>query len=864
VLRRLVGATESRVALVVLVGAERATPAVCTAELTCPTTARASTQGRARWIADLTSSTLPSAVRVAGIGPAAAARAVDALRGLIDPDDPYGASSQLPERVSLAELLAASGPLTAGAIAARWRHDGSDHPRTPIGVAADGTVDLDLVRDGPHGLLAGTTGSGKSELLRSLVAGMAVHTEPSRLGFVLVDYKGGATFDACAELPHVVGTVTDLDEHLADRALRSLHAELRRRERILRDHGATDLPALRELAPDVALARLVVVIDEFAALVAEQPAFLHALVGVAQRGRSLGIHLLLATQRPAGVISDDIRANTNIRGALRLQDSADAVDVVGIAAPTTFPRRLAGRAVLRLGPEEHVTFQTAGCTVPGDGPTELATIVRAVVDAHRLTGGARPAAPWCPPLPTQLAAGDALPGDDEPTDGLLGLIDDPDHQIQIALRWTADGGHLLIGGGHGSGVTSALVTIGTAALDADRTTHLYVIDGRGDAALASLGNHPRCAGVVRAHDRERLCRLLLRLAGEVESRGSDSSAAPPIVLLVDGFTRLRTDLGEPDTQVELAALDEIVANGAGCGVIAVLAVEQPSAVPPSVLARCPRRWLGHVADAHEAMAWGLTARDVPPPIPGRMAVAPGLQAQLIHPIPRPHLSLASSTHAAPPIVALPSDVDPAVLGRPRQDGAGTMALPVGLGFDLAAPVTLDVPDGEHVLILGTARSGRTTALRRIVTAWCELHPHGWVGSLAPRRGARSTHADLAGLLGDLPADGPVLIAVDDAELVPDVADPLSLAGLAATRRSGLTVVATGKPDALRQSYGHWTSVVRRSRLGVVLAACGDLDGDLLAAALPRRRPLAPRPGLAWLVADGDARLAQLAADRSEP
>jgi len=169
-----------------------------------------------------------------------------------------------------------------------------------------------------------------------------------------------------------------------------------------------------------------------------------------------------------------------------------------------------------------------------------------------------------------------------------------------------------------------------------------------------------------------------------------------------------------------------------------------------------------------------------------------------------------------------------------------------------------------VLILGPARSGRTTALRRIVTAWCELHPHGWVGSLAPRRGARTTHADLAGLLGDLPADGPVLIAVDDAELVPDVVDPLSLAALAATRRSGLTVVATGKPDALRQSYGHWTSVVRRSRLGLVLAACGDLDGDLLAAALPRRRPLAPRPGLAWLVADGDTRLAQLAADRSEP
>ena len=270
VLRRLLATPDRSSALVVLVGPDRPLPSMCTAALTCPSTARASTPTGARWIADLGSSALPATIRVAGVGDAAAARAVSALHGLVDPDDPNGPASLLPERLSLAELLAGSGPLTAAGIAARWRATVDDHPRTSIGVAADGTVDIDLVRDGPHGLLAGTTGSGKSELLRSLVAGMAVHTDPARLSFVLVDYKGGSTFDACAELPHVVGVVTDLDEQLADRALRSLHAELRRRERTLRDHGVPDLAALREVAPDVALARLVVVIDEFAALVAEQ------------------------------------------------------------------------------------------------------------------------------------------------------------------------------------------------------------------------------------------------------------------------------------------------------------------------------------------------------------------------------------------------------------------------------------------------------------------------------------------------------------------------------------------------------------------------------------------------------------------
>ena len=179
---------------------------------------------------------------------------------------------------------------------------------------------------------------------------LAAGSSPEHLTFVLVDYKGGATFDACADLPHTVGLVTDLDDRLAERALTSLEAELRRRERLLRAVGAADLADYRSVPGRAPLPRLVVVVDEFAALSAELPAFVPALVGIAQRGRSLGIHLVLATQRPAGVVSDDIRANTNLRLALRLHDRADAKDVVGDDGPATFPRGTPGRAMLRLGP----------------------------------------------------------------------------------------------------------------------------------------------------------------------------------------------------------------------------------------------------------------------------------------------------------------------------------------------------------------------------------------------------------------------------------------------------------------------------------------------------------------------------------
>jgi S-DNA-T family DNA segregation ATPase FtsK/SpoIIIE len=166
-----------------------------------------------------------------------------------------------------------------------------------------------------------------------------------------------------------------------------------------------------------------------------------------------------------------------------------------------------------------------------------------------------------------------------------------------------------------------------------------------------------------------------------------------------------------------------------------------------------------------------------------------------------------------------------------------------------------------VLIIGPPRSGRSTALHRVVRAWVDVHPDGWWRVVAPRRtngDEQNRHRSLDEILDDVPTSGRVLIAVDDAELVDDVGG--ALATLAASRRAGLMIVATGKPDSLRQSYGHWTGVVRRSRLGLVTAASNDLDGDLLGAALPRRLPIAPRPGLAWLVSDGNAVLTQVAID----
>lgn len=841
-------------ALLAVVADDAAVPHLCTSTLT-------TTAGPvARWVQDARTTMLPVTLRIAALGEAEARRCAQALRGLTDPEDPLAAAATIPRSLALAELM--GGLPTPAAVAATWAAAGPDPaPRALVGVATDGVVDIDLVRDGPHGLIAGTTGAGKSELLRTLVVGMAANSGPEHLALVLVDYKGGATFDACSTLPHVVGVITDLDDHMADRALRSLQAELRRREGVLREHGAADLATLKLNAPTIAMPRLVVVVDEFAALVAEQPAFLHALVGVAQRGRSLGVHLILATQRPSGVISDDIRANTNLRLALRLQDNTDAVDVVGVATPATLPRHVPGRAVLRLGADDHVTFQAAHCTVHGPGVRSALTVmVHSISEAARQAGCALPAAPWQPPLPTRLTDGDLPPA-------AIGLVDDPDHQRVTPLTWSPADGHVLVAGSAGSGVTSTLRTLAVCAAAAG--ADVYVLDGRGAVALDDLTVHPRCGAVVRLHERERLTRLLHRFRSQARGVANEPL---PTVLVIDGLDAVRRALDDSGTTDECEALDEVLAAAAGSGITIVAGVEHAAPVPSGFLARCPSRWVLHLHDEHDASILGVPAASVPPAVAGRAALAGhGLIAQLVAPGPIA-AALASGTSAAPAprITTVPAVVDPAALPAGHLAGGAT-ELPLGIEFDSGEPALLRLHPGDHALVVGAARTGRTRALARLATAWQQAHPGGWVGVIAPRRtfptlavGADTSGCD-SSVIDALPgpaAGRPMLLVVDDADLVDDPDGRLA-ALIAHTHAAAahVTVVAAARPDGLRQAYGHWTAVVRRSRIGLVATGGSDLDGDLLGAVLPRRVPIAPRPGLMWLVDGGHHRLVQVATDR---
>ena len=313
-----------------------------------------------------------------------------------------GRERPLPRDMALGSLPGVPGP-GAEHIRRGWAAPRRAGLGAVIGVNGSGPVRVDLLRDGPHALVAGTTGAGKSALLRTLVLSLALAHPPEQLVIALVDYKGGASFGPCADLPHVVGQVTDLDGHLALRALTGLRAELRRREHVLAEAACADLAELwaRHVpgSGPPPPPRLLVVIDEFRALADEAPDFVPGLLRLAAQGRSLGMHLVLATQRPAGAVTPDLRANITLRIALRVTDTAESLDVIEAPDAAHLPVNRPGRAVLRRGnaPVEH--FQVAQARGPGAmEPVRLAAPWSAPIFSPATWPGRTPSATaWSPP-----------------------------------------------------------------------------------------------------------------------------------------------------------------------------------------------------------------------------------------------------------------------------------------------------------------------------------------------------------------------------------------------------------------------------------------------------------------------------------
>ncbi|MEJ2863976.1 FtsK/SpoIIIE domain-containing protein [Actinomycetospora flava] len=687
--------------------------------------------------------------------------------------DPSLAEGALPDEARFTDLAGLTPP-RPDELLRRW----AQRPRSTVallGASAEGPFAVDMA-DGPHALIAGTTGAGKSGLLQTLVASLAVANRPDALNVLLIDYKGGAAFRDCARLPHCVGVVTDLDAGATGRALTSLRAELKRREQVLDEAGSPDIghywnAAARRPGADP-LPRLAIVIDEFAQLVTEMPEFVTGLVDVAARGRSLGIHLVLATQQPAGVVNNQIRSNTTIRISLRVADETSSTDVVGIPDAGRLPR-IPGRAFIKIGAETPTAIQTARTDTsrpgaatrrrrptvtpvrwetsgqplaePPEPPlppgqrTDLSEIVDAVGEAARLAGIPVQRSPWQPPLPALVRA-DLLRGPEWTVP--LGLEDLPEQQRQhAAVLDLRHGGHLAVVGAPRSGRSTVLRTlaagIGTSMSPDD--AHLFVVDC-GGSALRPVADLPHCGAVVSGQEADRVDRLLSRLLVEVarrqrlisaagvsdlaEYRHDMTDGAPPyLVLLLDGYEGFVGVFGDLEGGRVVTDLQRLLRDGPAVGVRAVLAGDRSVLVGQTGSLISERLVLRLASETDYAFA-GLSAREVPEDLPVGRAVRAetGTQVQLAvlgaDPSGRAQsaafaeVSVAARTRPGPRVAPMRVDPLPDAISleqaRALPRGPGVL---VGVGGDELAGLTLDpLVDGRSMLVHGPRRSGRSTAL----------------------------------------------------------------------------------------------------------------------------------------------------------
>ena len=711
----------------------------------------------------------------------------------------------LPTSVTLLEVLGADERVLGdpAAVLDRWssRSAGDDgRLAAPIGIGPAGEVfEVDLCSDGPHGVIAGTTGSGKSELLQTLVATLAASHSPEALNFLLIDYKGGAAFGQCAGLPHTVGLITDLDADPVDRVLVSLAAELKRREALLAAAGAKDLAGMRRAA-GASPPRLVIVVDEFATIRDEVPEFIDSMVDIARRGRSLGLHLLMATQRPGGVIGDHLRANAPLRISLRAADGAESVEVIGTDDAARLPRCTPGRAIARRGEGDAVEFQAAfsghcrvpaipgvarprvmisplrrdrrgdsqamppgvsegggaGAPVPIGCPTDLERLVATIASAAQLGSVPPPQRPWVEPLPAWI---DPAVLSSAPADGVvIGLIDDPARQQQpeLVLRFGADL-PLAVFGSRDAGVGRVLETFAVGAAVGRHPNGLQIdVITAAVSSIDRLRDLPQVGSVIAPHDAERIGRLLAHLDRRI-SDGSRGDGGPRRLLLIEDLGALASggDHGWDPTQVE--ALGRIVASGTAADVHVVIGADRRAAVPLEIAGGLGTRLVLALAGVDDGPGLGVDlARLGRRPPPGRglfedRVVQVALWPRAPDPASASFEAVVGAERRrlqsvrAPVIGRLPERVGlenlsgaPVGAATAVGDRPSTSAMILGVrDRDLAAArVELTA---RHLLIAGPMGSGRSTALLTIAeSARAEL--------TRPRLvlvGPRQTHAGRA-------------------------------------------------------------------------------------------------------------------------
>jgi DNA segregation ATPase FtsK/SpoIIIE, S-DNA-T family len=825
-------------------------------------------------------------------------------------DEPGGASEGIPLSCRLWDLL----PASTAEVARRWATLGSRPGlAVPLGMGAEGMQQLDIQSDGPHLLVAGTTGSGKSELLRSLTVGLALSYPPDRINFLFVDFKGGSGLGPLTGLPHSVGLLTDLSSHELDRYLQSLRAEITLREEALAAVQAPDLASYRATpqGPASPLPHLVIVIDEFRMLVEDAPEALRELMRIAAIGRSLGIHLIMATQRPQGALTADIRANVTTSIALRVQSEMESMDIINSKAAAGISVDNPGRAYLARGTEAPIEFQAGSLTAeahaseptglsvflasdyindpppgcepaaagteptPAQATTPLIARLSAVWEAMKAGPVRKPVAP---PLPCVLPVASARPdqevGKQDGWSVRLGVMDLPAEQRTAPLIWEPAGhGHLGLVGGTESGAAEAIALAVRSLASHEWESHLYILDH--GSSFAGLATHGRVGARAGLHELRRAVHILERLAQEQLRRlANPAAAAIPLVLVISGWGSWVSAFRSGPFAWGEDLVHDLIRDDGTAGITVVVS-GQRELVTARFFAAIPSRVYFPAGSSEESrIAWPKLPPT--PPVTGRAvamgAVSTGKTAVCqfynagpgndgpddthisnvrcrpfrIEPLPAmvsaAHILEKTTTPGPGGAPALAAD------GVPASTGHTPGLFHLGVGGDELDPVSIRMPPGGVLAVLGFHESGKSALLRLLPNINPGAGP--WLRPETTTDPAAYWSEVLTRASGGALSRGCVAL-VDDADLLPYEVNR-QLTELSAL---GITVVMTAGFSPTLSQRVPLALQARSLGTGVLIAPRTFLDGDLFGVRFEAEPN--PPPGRSVVIQNGRAVAVQL-------
>lgn len=585
--------------------------------------------------------------------------------------DEVSLEASLTKNITLYQLLGIMNVYDLN-LAQRWANSKIyDTMAAPLGVkSGDEIVYLDLHEKyhGPHGLVAGTTGSGKSEILQSYILSMATLFHPYEVGFIIIDFKGGGMVNQFRNLPHLNGAITNIDGKEINRSLSSIKAELRKRQRLFAEYEVNHINDYIRLYKQGKTAQplphLILIVDEFAELKSDQPEFMKELISAARIGRSLGVHLILATQKPSGVVNDQIWSNSKFKLCLKVQNQSDSNEV--LKSPLAAEIREPGRAYLQVGNNEiFQLFQSAysGAPVPNGamGETKKFKVAKVGLDGRReivyeqkpkeekggdtqLDAIVEYVAEQCkqmkieklpdiclPPLPDKIGFVSDVRENQNANSGVaIGIYDNPDMQYQGEARINLFEENTMIIGSSATGKTNLLQTIirQMASCYSPKEVNIYIMDF-GAMYLKNYEKLHHIGGIVTIGDEEKIKNLFKLILEEIQFRkskfmemGLSSFTAykeagyaqfPQIVLMLDNFTAFKEVYAEAHED----SLQYIAREGITCGIAVLVTNAQTTGLGYRHMSNFANRLAFHCNDSSEYGVLFERCRVQPKEVPGR-------------------------------------------------------------------------------------------------------------------------------------------------------------------------------------------------------------------------------------------------------